>query len=1018
MRGMASSDRTTRPSALPAWAALCFLASGAAGLLYEIVWSKQLAYVMGSSLHAVAAVVASFLGGLALGARVLGVPLARRGNGARTYAMLELGVGLLGVALLPLLRASDPLVGQLYRSLGGESVAFAAARFGLLVAFLLPPAALMGATLPVLVAHIERERVGAALARLYALNTLGAVVGSFAAGFVLLPVVGLAMTTYVAAALNVLVALVAWNAPAAARASAATAAMPTASEDAPSHAVLGSGSRLVVAGLFAASGFGALAFQIAWVRLFGLVFGSSVYSFSAVLGVYLLGIALGAALIGRWLERFATLTGFGLLQLGLAGSTALAVHAFPGLPQRMLEMGAAAGVDWRGLLTAESFTVAAIIGVPCMLLGAIFPVAVRLLQSRDGGHAAGTAYALNTLGTIAGSLLAGFVLVPNLGVQGTHLGAVAIAAGVGLVAAGMGWSQGARRGLAPVFVVVLLLATGLLVLTAPAWDPMVMSAGVYRPIMARRFTAFANGATDAVQRGSAPNKLVYYREGINASVILGTDAQGQDLWLRVGGKVDASTTDMETQALLGLIPGALADSGARTLVIGLGSGVTAAAVLATGVGPTEVVELEPGVVAASRWFHGKGEDPLDDPRTTLVMGDARTHLLHSAGRYGLIVSEPSNPWIAGVNNLFTVDFYERVKARLEPDGVFCQWLQLYELSPETFSTLVRSFREVFPHGQLFYVWRGLDLLLVACPDDRRLDRARLETSAVRRILDRARLPEASVLASYWLGPLSSLTPPVAQGALNRDDRPVVEYRAPQDLVAIGRTDAGHSTAVTGAMPFADARPEGALFADWPVGEWYLQRARWRVLNEDLPHGAQVARAARAHAPEVAAVVEAEVQRGERRAKSALAYNEAVQALATGDKSRAREALERAVAIDPDNGAAWVVLSDRRRVDGDVAGAEAAIAQARRSDDPRVRADAEAMTGMVASGRKDYATAIGHFREAERLYPASPRTYLYEAEAHLQRGDAAAGVDALKRGLAAVPNSPELAQALARVTGGR
>ncbi len=849
MPGMTAPDRGTRSSALPAWAALCFLASGAAGLLYEIVWSKQLAYVMGSSLHAVAAVVASFLGGLALGARVLGVPLARRGNGARTYALLELGVGLLGVLLLPLLRASDPLVGQWYRALGGEGTAFALARFGLLVAFLLPPAALMGATLPVLVAHIERERVGAALARLYALNTLGAVVGSFAAGFVLLPVVGLAATTYVAAALNVLVAVVAWNAPAASGAKGAEPTIPAAEG---AHAVLGAGTRTLVALLFAVSGFGALAFQIAWVRLFGLVFGSSVYSFSAVLGVYLLGIALGAALIGRWLERVATLTGFALLQLGLAASTALAVHAFPGLPQRMLEMGAAAGVDWRGLLTAESVTVAAIIGVPCMLLGAIFPVAVRLLQSRDGGHATGTAYALNTLGTIAGSLLAGFVLVPTFGVQGTHLGAVAIAAVVGLVAASVGWLQGARKGLAPVFVVVLLLATGLLVLTAPAWDPMVMSSGVYRPIMARRFTAFAGGATDAVQRGSAPNKLVYYREGINASVILGTDESGQDLWLRVGGKVDASTTDMETQALLGLIPGALADSGARTLVIGLGSGVTAAAVLATGVGPTEVVELEPGVVAASRWFHAKGEDPLDDPRTTLIMGDARTHLLHSAGQYGLIVSEPSNPWIAGVNNLFTVDFYRRVKARLTPDGVFCQWLQLYELSPETFSTLVRSFREVFPQGELFYVWRGLDLLLVACPEGRTLDRARLDTPAARRVMALARIPSAAVLPSYWLGPLTTLQPPVATGPLNRDDRPVVEYRAPQDLVAIGRTDAGHSPVVTGAMPFAEARPSGALFADWAPAEWYLQRARWRVLNEDLAHGAQVVRAAKTLAPEVAA----------------------------------------------------------------------------------------------------------------------------------------------------------------------
>ena len=163
---MANTTTASRARTLPPWAALCFFCSGAAGLLYEIVWSKELAYLLGSSLHAVAAVVASFLLGLALGARLLGVPLARRGGRARTYAALELGVGLLGLVILPALRASDPLVSQLYRSLGGEGVAFASARLVLVMLALLPPAALMGATLPVLVAHVERDLVGAGLARL------------------------------------------------------------------------------------------------------------------------------------------------------------------------------------------------------------------------------------------------------------------------------------------------------------------------------------------------------------------------------------------------------------------------------------------------------------------------------------------------------------------------------------------------------------------------------------------------------------------------------------------------------------------------------------------------------------------------------------------------------------------------------------------------------------------------------------------------------------------------------------
>ena len=247
---------------------------------------------------------------------------------------------------------------------------------------------------------------------------------------------------------------------------------------------------------------------------------------------------------------------------------------------------------------------------------------------------------------------------------------------------------------------------------------------------------------------------------------------------------------------------------------------------------------------------------------------------------------------------------------------------------------------------------------------------------------------------------------------------MVEYRAPQDLVAIGRTDAGHSPAVIAAMPFADARPDGPLFADWAPGEWYLERARWRVLNEDVEHGAQVVRAAKNHAPEVAAEVEAEVARGERRSHSGLAYNEAINALATGDKAKAREALERAVTIDPDNGAAWVVLSERRRLDNDFVGAAAAIEQGRRSEDPRVRADAEAAAGMLAMARLDFKGAIAQFRIAERMFPNSARTYLFEAQCHVQLTDREGALDALRRGLAAAPNSPELAQAMAQMNAAR
>jgi spermidine synthase len=246
---------------------VCFFASGAAGLLYEVVWSKQLAYLLGNSLHAVATVVAAFLCGLALGARFLGVALARRGQGPRTYAALELGCAVLGVLSLPVLRGLEPVVGQLYRGLGGEGPAFALARFGLLFALLILPTALMGATLPVLVAHFDRDRVGPALAQLYALNTFGAVAGSVAGGFALLPGLGLGGTIWCAAALNVAVAAIAWaSAPPPVPAAAAPPPRPRARERwrAPRGGdakPLADAEVWTFALLFALSGFAALTFQ-------------------------------------------------------------------------------------------------------------------------------------------------------------------------------------------------------------------------------------------------------------------------------------------------------------------------------------------------------------------------------------------------------------------------------------------------------------------------------------------------------------------------------------------------------------------------------------------------------------------------------------------------------------------------------------------------------------------------------------------------------------------------------------
>ncbi len=1015
---MTASNRSASASRLPLWGALCFFASGAAGLLYEIVWSKQLAYLLGSSLHAVATVVAAFLCGLAIGARVLGVPLARRGQGGRIYALLEIGVGVLGLAMLPILRGIEPLVGEMYRSMGGESLPFAFARFGLLFALLIPPAALMGATLPVLVAHFERDWVGAAMARLYALNTLGAVAGSAAGGFLLLPGIGLAATSYVAAGLNVLVGGVAWLA------SRNSIQAPAPVANAPVSEFTGAltgGARTTFAVLFACSGFAALALQIAWVRLFSLVIGSSVYSFSAVLGVYLFGLALGSALVAGFLRRGVSLASFGLLQLALAVSTSLGTHAFSRLPDAMYELGLRSGADWRAVFVGEIGMIATLLLVPCALLGAAFPMAMRLLQQRDGGHAAGFAYAVNTAGTILGSLAAGFLLVPRWGVQGTHLAATLLCAALGLAALTMSLARRESRPMQAVVGLGLLVASIAFIAVAPPWDPSLMSAGAFRPSQADNLTRYAqamsNSTGSTVYRATRTEKLLYYREGENGSVLVGTDPEGKERWLRVGGKIDASTQDMETQVLLGLIPAILADSGARSLVIGLGSGYTAAAVLAGGAGSTEVVELEQGVVEASRFFHPPGQSPLDDPRTTLVVGDARTHLAHSAGRYGLIVSEPSNPWIAGVNNLFTVDFYRRVRNRLEPDGVFCQWMQLYELTPETFRSMIASYLEVFPQGEVFTVWRAVDMLLVASPHGRSLALDRLSSPSAQRMLSAARIASPQELAAYYTGPLASLVP-IARGAtLNRDDRPVVEYRAPRDLIAVGRSSASGHPDVVRFVPFAERMPESPMFAAWTPEDWYGRRARFHIAAGDTIHANAALRGAgNAGFTALRTELRGQVLLGQHRQIAQSEFENVKQLLALGRKDDARLALERIVVLDPTFAQAWLVLSDRRRLAGDLPGASLALQIPDLAEDGSVRSEAAIMHALVAVSQKRFDHAIERIREAERLQPNNAKAYLLEARIHVTVGDAAAARSALQRGLLALPAHAELSSALQAMGG--
>jgi spermidine synthase len=887
------------------------------------------------------------------------------------------------------------------------------------------PAALMGATLPVLVARCERGAVGAGLAWLYAVNTLGAVLGSLLGGFLFLPVLGLGRTTLVAAALNLFAAL--WAAlapephvepeddpaPGAARARpAATVHWPRLSE-LPLPA-----ERRAVAWMFAVSGFVALALQIAWLRLFGLVLGSSVYSFAAVLGVYLTGIALGSALLARMTPRPGQgLTTFALLQLALAASVAVGAHFYAGLPGAMLSLGQATGPSWFALLVAQLSLVAPVVLVPCVALGALFPLTTRLLQSgaEPGGAATGRAYALNTLGTIAGSLLTGFVLLPAWGVQGVVMTAVVLAT---LVGVGTLLLRGRPRAMTRPLIAAAGLVAFVIVaaVTVPRWDPVLMSLGTYRPFHAANvFQSWlgAGGIGDPARRVAAAQRSLFYRDGINASVLVATDLEGTRRWLRVGGKIDASTSDMLTQTLLGLVPAAMARPGARTLIVGHGSGFTAAAALAAGTGPTDIVELEPAVIEGSRLFHAPGEDPLDDRRVRLYLEDARARLAHGEGRYGLIVSEPSNPWIAGVNNLFTEDFYRLVQHRLEPDGVFCQWLQLYELSPVTFHSMLASFLRVFPQAQVFCLWNSYDVLLVASPPEARLSWDRLQGPLAERELRRARLTSPEAIAAFYVGPAALWAADVAHAVRNTDDRPFVEYRAPRDLVEVGRGLSSHHPEVLREFPRAVVPPAGGPLTDWPRELVLHARAASMLEGAGDTEALAVYEQLRvAGAADIAAQLATERREELDRARFAARLAQARGSAERGDAAGARAILEEVIAQGGGGAEDWLLLARVRRDLGDNRGSgQAAVRVLDATPADATRLEALLLSGMAEQAAKRDSLAFARFREAQDLAPHDGRAYDYEARMRFAARDMAGARAVVERGLKNVPGDAALNQAL-------
>lgn len=740
-----------RSTPYPLTGLLLFFCSGLSGLVYEVLWSRRLGLTFGHSTLAVSTVVTAYMGGLALGSWLGGRWADQRAGAGlaylRVYALLELFIGVWGALSLVLLGGVEKL--YLYaagQGLSGTPLHLLA--FGLCLLVLLPPTSAMGATLPVLCCFYARtEQIGARLSHLYASNTWGAVAGACLAGFWGLPHLGLALSIMVAAALNVLIALAGLLL---SRSAPPLQKVPLRPRSGSPHPWI-----------FAISGFASMLLQLGWTRGFSVLMGSSVYAFAAILVAFLTGIALGSSLYARLLSRRTpSRDTLSLLYAGTAAGGLLSILILIRLPSLFLTAYPKLQGNFDLLLALTVVLSILMLLLPTLLMGLLFPLVTHLdQQSRGGlGGSVGAIYAANSAGCILGSFLGGFWLLPRLGLQNTIFLGVALYGCCALLASRRGWPA-----------VALLPLGGWLL---PPWDTGLAAAG--RAISVAR----ENGA--AAQYYAPP---AFYRDGLSCTVALTVEGPGA-LSLRVNGKADASLqlSDRLTQSSLGLIPLLYQAHPRRAAVVGLGSGLTLTALSASPeLQSIECAELEPAVVECQNYWAPFNRDILREGRVHLLLADGRTFLMSATGRFDLIVSEPSNPWIAGIGNLYTLDFYRQCANKLNPSGCFVQWCNLYAISPADVDLVLRTFYGAFPHGE---VWTtGGDLILVGTLQPPQASPQSLRGAApwLGRELRDLGFEEPSELAGQYLCSREQALAKVSAGPVNTDDLPLLEYSAPRSL---------------------------------------------------------------------------------------------------------------------------------------------------------------------------------------------------------------------------------------------
>lgn len=728
-----------------------FTLGGFAALVYEVLWMRRFRLVFGSSTRSAAVVLAAWFVGMALGSW-LGARLARRPDPVRLYGLAELGVAATALLVAPWLLGFESIYPDLHAWAGGP-VWLLALKLMLAGVALVPPALAMGATLPLVARAVvtRPEHVARRTGLLYALNVLGATAGALVAGFALPPWLGIRAGVFLAVAINLAIGIAALGL--ARRLEPVAADLPRVPAQPQPERERPEAALLLAAG---ASGFGTLALEVLCVRLLSQRSEGSVYTFSLMLAIFLLFLALGSLWVARVLDRTRAWRFLAWTQTGAVVGILLLPFLFELIPFLTLF----SKEDSLAVRLVRFGTGSAIVlGVPVCLIGVVLPSTWKLAASSASrvGEQVGVLTAVNTLAGVAGSLVTGFALLPWLGLGGSTL----LVAGLYAVLAGVCHAR-AHAGIRRWAGVAACLAI------PAAWG--------------------VSGAWRIQLQPLAPGeRLLRYRDGETASVAVLERSDGHRVLKLNHAYLLGSTAAADRELRQGRLPLLLHPDPARVALIGVATGMTASAVLDFPVERALAIELVPGVRDALADFAPWNRAFFRDPRVEVLVADGRDHLRGTRERFDVVIGDLFVPWEAGTGDLYSVEHFEAVSRRLAPGGLFAQWLPGYQLTPEELRTIAASFLEVFARVSL---WRNdFDadqplVALVGYPEGAAIDPDAVSRQCAR--LASGRLPAPFLSSPTGLGLLYVAGDAVlrewARGAaLNRDDRPIIEYGTPRSV---------------------------------------------------------------------------------------------------------------------------------------------------------------------------------------------------------------------------------------------